>query len=209
MGGGRAVHSRNPFFSRPHSLGIFLGLRDPSVVASRSGQPSVQRGFGSEGPLGSPLSPGPSAELSDKDPFLDLESHPASKGQEDVCLRSLFVWGPGSTRGPEPAPPSAVAPVWPAPSGSQGWLCPDRSGLPAAPPRPPHGQLGRALGPGHCRLPPPSPSDRGPGRASPAASAQEGLRPGTHSPGGQAGVRGQANSASLFRLVPMPPRTVA
>lgn len=109
-----------------------------------------------------------------------------------ACLCGDLV----SARGPEPAPPSAAAQVSGAALASaqqSGLALPDRPRPPGAPPRPPHGQLGRALGPGRCRLAPLSPVHRGPRRASPTASTQEGLGPGTHGPGGQAGLRGHAH----------------
>lgn len=92
-GGERSVHSRNPFLSRSHNLGVLLKclcLRDPSVMVPHSGDPSVQEeAFNVRVPLGSLSVSWPLCRVQQQGPC--LESHPASKGQEVVCLQSLFV----------------------------------------------------------------------------------------------------------------------
>lgn len=204
-GGERSVHSGNPFLSRSHNLGILLKclcLRDPSVMVPHSGDPSVrEEAFNVRVTLGSLSVSWPLCRVQQQGPC--LESHPASKGQEVVCLQSLFVWGPGSppacssqesSRGLANAQPWSRLALSDRPS--LRWSFP--ACLPAGP----------VLSPGSCR--PSRPCLPAPGVLvgpcrQPAPGTQEGLGPGTHSPRGQAGGKGHANSSSVFCLPPPHP----
>lgn len=150
--GERSIHPRNPFLSRSHNLGVLLKclcLRDPSVMVPHSGVPSVrEEAFHVRVPLGSLSVSWPLCRVQQQGPC--LESHPASKGQEVVCLQSLFVWGPGSppacssqesSRGLANAQPWSRLALSDRPS--LRWSFP--ASLPAGP----------VLSPGSCRPPAP------------------------------------------------------